>query len=58
MPVAVSAARARGDGSGGFEQSEQRAAEEADLLAGDDGAGSGAETLDVGEDFRAGAEGL
>jgi hypothetical protein len=44
------------DGGGGLEQGKQRAAEEADLLAGDDGAGAGAEFGDVGEGCGSGGE--
>ena len=42
------------DDGGGFEEGEEGSAEEGDLLAADDGAGSLAETLDVGESLRAG----
>jgi hypothetical protein len=46
-----------GDGCGYFEEGEERAAKETDLLAGDDGAGAGAEFGDVGEGCGAGGEG-
>ncbi len=46
-----------GDCSGGFEQGEQRASEQADLLAGHDGSCSGAEFCDVGECGGTGSEG-
>jgi hypothetical protein len=46
--------RGAGDCGRGLEQSKERAAEEADLLAGDDGAGSMAQLLHVGEGLRTG----
>lgn len=46
-----------GDGGGGFEERKERTAEESDLLAGDDGAGSVAEEVDVREGGGGGVKG-
>jgi hypothetical protein len=43
-------------GGGGLEQGEQRASEQSDLLAGDDGASTSAKFGDVGERCRSGAK--
>ncbi len=48
--------RGAGDGGGRLQECEQRSAEQPDLLAGDDGARSAAEPVDVGEGLGAGAE--
>src|ERR1019366_7734387 len=46
-----------GYGGSGFEQGEQRASEQTDLLAGDDGSRASAKLGDVGESGGAGAKG-
>jgi hypothetical protein len=53
----VGSLRGAGHGGSSFEQGEQRASEQTDLLAGDDGSCSGAKLGDVGEGGGAGAKG-